>query len=179
MLSWQFLIILITKNYVLDSRLQARNSYFQLEIDRFLTHSDIRLTILFQLHSYRQKSLSNIFDSLDSNPIINLFLYSKNKFASIMFHRSIVPYLTERSVSVLVIKHVSVDQEIIITELFIVLRIYAYSQVDMVILWIFALRLVSSYDDWVPLSYVLFYPLQIVFVLRLSRFRVPCFDSEA
>lgn len=67
---------------------------------------------------------------------------------------------------VLIFKKVSIDQDIFIAKVLIILWIHSYSQIDMVVFLIFPLGLVACYDDWMSLGYIFFDPLQVLFVLR-------------
>jgi hypothetical protein len=70
-------------------------------------------------------------------------------------------------VSIVLIKEISIDENIVITVALEIQRASSQGEINMVVLIAVPFWLISGNDDGVALLDVLFDPLEVVFVLRL------------
>jgi len=179
LVSWQVLVTWVTQNCVLYAWGQLGNSHLKFKLNCFLIQTNIRLTILLQTDSNRQKKFLLIYDPFHCDSIIHLLWDGEIKILSIALHAPAIPNFAERGKGIVLIKQIRIDENIIIAVLLIIGGIDPHRQVDMVIASILLIGGVASDDYGVPAEDVWFYPLQVVFVLWLWRLVVPRLVDEA
>ena len=98
---------------------------------------------------------------------------------AVALHTAGIPDLTKRSQNILPCVKIIINEDVVIIVLLTIGGIDSNSNIDVVILVIFTLRLVPSYYYGMAVHDMLLDPLQVIFILRLRGFTIPRLDNES